>query len=227
MSWRTISPACEDTFEARGGGRTALSQALRPPMRASRRATKRHSRSTHYGPVKASASVCRPNSPVRHNKEAPPAILLGDQRIRAKRYPNAWVLDGWLPLPQTTPWAMTLEHPGTNESRLDAMTFGDVGHISYVVGDAVRFKGAALDLIRSNPAPYHRVAVTTRPRDHISDALASAPHNMGVFSAPGFTPIFDQLSLTDHDAATACAPLRILENGKPLGRGARPVRAST
>ena len=149
--------------------------------------------------------------------EAPPTIYTEQGSIKAKRYPNAWMFDGWLPLPTTTPWTLTVQHPTSSDSALEALTFGDVGHVSYVYGDSVRFKGPSLDLLAPGTARAV-VASTERPnRPLLFPVLEAAPQNMGMFSVPGFADIFDQRSLSAHNATTQCAPVQVLENGQALG----------
>jgi hypothetical protein len=148
--------------------------------------------------------------------EEPPTLSLDSMTLVAAPDEQGFRMDGWLKRPSTTPWELRLHNPNDTPLELAALAFGDFEHVAYVHGQTHDLKGHALALVGGQEEPL--VAREDRPAEPQPRVLPlqSGPRNTGIYSLPGFAPLFDALTQQDVVSPSSCSPVEVLESGRPL-----------
>ncbi|MFT4627356.1 MAG: hypothetical protein ACI8PZ_006040 [Myxococcota bacterium] len=156
-------------------------------------------------------AVLLPTEP--HRSTLPPTLSVGDVAVPMEWSEDAWRLDAWVPRLVELPWVLTV-HAGGEAVAPAAIVLGDFDHAAYVVGDDAALKGPEITLVGDRVMPFEAAAPPIAVPGG-TDALISGPRASGVLPFPGFAKIYDAL-VDGGDTPSICAPVRIIENGRPL-----------
>jgi len=148
-------------------------------------------------------------------KEAP-TLVLDSMTLLAAPDGQGFRMDGWLKRPSTAPWELQIHNPNDSPLELAALAFGDFQHLAYVHGQTRDLKGHALALVGGEREPVVvRDDRRAEPQPRMLP-LQSGPRNTGIYSLPGFAPLFDALTQQDVVSPSSCSPVEVIERGRPL-----------